>query len=115
MPVTTSAPTANPQPSRQPRPCLQCQYGYLQPRTSTYQTTLHGQLFTAFHLPAWHCDLCGLHEFDAAALAQIALLTHELSSPPAEPELGRPTKLPPEADADGQRPVPRTTARKFKR
>lgn len=114
MPTSTPAPTANRQPRRQPRPCPQCQYGYLQPRTSTYQTTLHGQLFTAFHLPAWHCDLCGLHEFDPAALAQIALLTHELSSPPTEPEPepGRPAKLPTETEAE--RP-PRSPARKFKR
>jgi len=102
MPVYKSQPQREPapQPDKAPRPCPQCQYGYLQPRRSTYQTLFAGQLFTAFDQPAWKCDVCDYHEFDAEALARIALFTQGTAPGDADGDAGRPPKLPPVSGDD---------------
>lgn len=112
MPVYKSQPQREPapQPDDQPRPCPQCQYGYLQPHRSTYQTSFGGQLFTAFDQPAWKCDVCDYHEFDAEALARISLYTQGAALADADPDAGRAAKLPPVAGDD----VDAATLRKYK-
>lgn len=112
MSVKKTLPQREPaqQPHPQPRPCPQCQYGYLQPHRSTFQTTFAGQLFTAFNQPAWKCDVCGYHEFDAEALARIALFTQGAAMSDIDEDTGRSTKLPPAACDD----IDVKTLRKYK-
>lgn len=95
------------------RPCPQCQYGLMHPRQSVYQTTLRGQLFSAPAMPAWQCDICGFHEFDVTAQAQIALIT--LDRTPAETTSDAPAERPPRTPPATPETDEKPPLRKFKR
>ena len=55
-------------------PCPECQAGVLHHAFMVYFTWLSGELITVPDFPAWVCDMCGMREYDAQAVARLNIL-----------------------------------------
>lgn len=64
--------------------CNACPAGVMHMRPVTYFTWLGEELVTAPDFPAWVCDMCGKREYDAHAVAMLAMILN--------PEAGKPTR-----------------------
>jgi len=52
-------------------PCPDCHLGSLHAGTAFYCASVGGQFITIPDFPAWICDVCGMREYDEAALLDL--------------------------------------------
>ncbi len=54
--------------------CPECRAGVMNLQHMAYYTWLTGELISVPDFPAWVCDVCGLREYDARAIAWLNIL-----------------------------------------